>query len=43
MRGEARPRSDIDLLVDVVPGTSLFDVALMEDEQPKHFPGRSTW
>jgi predicted nucleotidyltransferase len=28
-RGTARPDSDLDLLVNVVPGTSLFDLARM--------------
>lgn len=31
-RGEARPDSDIDLLVDIEPGRTLFDVAALHDE-----------
>jgi predicted nucleotidyltransferase len=31
-RGEDRPGSDIDLLVDFEPGSSLLDVARMSDE-----------
>ena len=31
-RGEARPGSDVDLLVDVERGTSLFDLSAMETE-----------
>lgn len=29
-RGDARPDSDLDLLIDAAPGTSLFDLARME-------------
>ncbi len=31
-RGEARPGSDVDLLVDVEPGTGLLELGAMEDE-----------
>lgn len=31
-RGEARPDSDIDLLVDIEPGRTLFDIAALHDE-----------
>lgn len=31
-RGDARPDSDLDLLIDVAPGTSLFDLARLERE-----------
>ena len=31
-RGDGRPDSDLDLLVDVVPGTSLFDLLQVEQE-----------
>ncbi len=31
-RGEARPGSDVDLLVDVEPGTGLVELGAMEDE-----------
>ena len=30
-RGDARPESDLDLLVEVVDGTSLFDLINMQD------------
>lgn len=32
MRGDSTPSSDLDLLIDVRAGTSLFDVIRMEDE-----------
>lgn len=31
-RGDAHPRSDIDLLIDAAPGTGLFELGAMEDE-----------
>ncbi|MGQ0431663.1 MAG: nucleotidyltransferase domain-containing protein [Microthrixaceae bacterium] len=31
-RGDARPGSDVDLLVDVEPGTGLLELGAMEDE-----------
>ena len=31
-RREAGPESDVDLIVDVEPGTGLFEVGAMEDE-----------
>jgi len=31
-RGDARPGSDVDLLVDVKPGTGLLELGAMEDE-----------
>jgi uncharacterized protein len=31
-RGEARPDSDVDLLVDLEPGRTLFDVAALHDD-----------
>lgn len=31
-RGEARPGSDVDLLVEVAPGTGLLELGAMEDE-----------
>jgi predicted nucleotidyltransferase len=34
-RGEASKTSDIDLLVDAVPGTSLFDIAGFQNEVEK--------
>jgi predicted nucleotidyltransferase len=30
-RGDFRPDSDLDLLIDAAPGTSLFDLARMKD------------
>jgi uncharacterized protein len=39
-RGDARPDSDVDLLVDVRPGTGLLDVAQMEDELSDALPWR---
>lgn len=34
-RGEASDTSDVDLLVDALPGTSLFDIAGFQDEVEK--------
>ncbi|MFN3220061.1 MAG: nucleotidyltransferase domain-containing protein [Acidimicrobiales bacterium] len=31
-RGDARPDSDVDLLIDAAPGTGLFELGAMEDE-----------
>ena len=31
-RGDARPGSDVDLLIDVQPGTGLFEIGAIEDE-----------
>lgn len=39
-RGDARPGSDVDLLLDVAPGTGLLDVAQMEDELSDALPWR---
>jgi predicted nucleotidyltransferase len=39
-RGEARPGSDVDLLLDVAPGTGLFEIAQMEDELSEALPWR---
>jgi hypothetical protein len=36
-RGNARPDSDIDLLVTYRPGTSLFDVLALQDELERVF------
>lgn len=39
-RGEARSDSDVDLLLDVAPGTGLIDIAQMEDELSEALPWR---
>lgn len=39
-RGEANPESDVDLLVDVPRGTTLIDLARLEDELDEALPWR---
>jgi hypothetical protein len=39
VRGDARPNSDIDLLVDVAPGRTLLDVIALEQDL-EHLLGR---
>ncbi len=38
-RGEDRPDSDLDILVDALPGTTLFDLGGLQDELEQMFSG----
>lgn len=38
-RGEDRPGSDIDILVDALPGTTLFDLGGLQHELERMFEG----